>query len=840
MLVDFAGLSMGFAEAFSDYFINNSILALCGLAVIPVILHFLLRNKPKKLIFPALRLLQLRRKQNVRKLRLRHLWLLLLRILIILFLVLAIARPTLPSAEYSPSTAETLTTLAVILVCVGAYFGVMYFWQRSPMPKHNFAYRRTVLRSVVGAVMAMLLLLLVAWPYKNRVFAEINAPLQNMEKNLPVTAVFLFDGSLSMSYEKGNENPGDHNTRLKLAKSIADSQRKSFRTGSRVAVTSTGGTGQVQFLTDREAVRGRIDDLKINPLGKHTLDDLLRIAISRQEKDREKAMREFEADRFLREIYLFTDLAKNGWDKSPSKGISGKLSELSWLRVYVIDVGVEDPVNVAVSSLTLSGQAIRSNEQGYIDVKLTAIGESTLVGRVKLNLIDAKGEKVTRDHKPVSLEPGTEQTIQLLLKGSDAAFTQGEIEFEPSADGSKAFTADDTRYFTVAVQPRPKVLLVSDSRSAAYLWMQSLSPTILLQRERWFHCEYRPTSKLLEEDLSKYDVVYLINVRTPSNEIWNKLEPFVGGGGGLGVILGIPKNKDGQTQVSYLTPEALKILPASIEGQLEFVPPETLNLVAMDHPVMSTFKKFGSGDLTRMRVRKYWMVRPQEGSTTLVTYTHSKKPAALIVRGYGDGDVAMVTTSMGAKGDWNDLRSSGWAYVEFSHRLTQYLSGHANRAYNYQQGDSIRLQVAGKKAGSSMMLRKPPNAQVRISTSAKSGENPGSDRVIRLSERQTDALGNYQLLTGGRERSVISAFSLNVSSRQTDLTRMTTGDLDRVLGEGQYQLARDIESLNRAVTAGRYGVEIFDLAVLVMILVFCGELFVSNRFYDAEQAADHQ
>jgi hypothetical protein len=152
----------------------------------------------------------------------------------------------------------------------------------------------------------------------------------------------------------------------------------------------------------------------------------------------------------------------------------------------------------------------------------------------------------------------------------------------------------------------------------------------------------------------------------------------------------------------------------------------------------------------------------------------------------------------------------------------------------------IRLQVAGKIAGMSMMLRKPPNAQVRISPSAKSGRNAGSDRVVRLSERQTDALGNYQLLSGGRERFVISAFSLNVSSRQTDLTRMTTADLDRVLGEGQYQLARDIESLNRAVTAGRYGVEIFDLAVLVMILVFCGELFVSNRFYDADQAVDHQ
>ena len=110
-----------FAAGFPAYFINQPVLTLAALAAIPVILHFLLRHKPKKLLFPALRLIQLRKKNNIRRLRLKHLWLLLLRIAVIVLLVLAIARPTLPAANYTPSLGESLTLLAILAIKSGEY-----------------------------------------------------------------------------------------------------------------------------------------------------------------------------------------------------------------------------------------------------------------------------------------------------------------------------------------------------------------------------------------------------------------------------------------------------------------------------------------------------------------------------------------------------------------------------------------------------------------------------------------------------------------------------------------------------------------------------------------------
>jgi hypothetical protein len=65
------------------------------LAGLPVLLHFLIRQKPKTLPFPAFRFLMLKRRSNTRNLRLRHLLLLLLRMALLILICLALARPRL-------------------------------------------------------------------------------------------------------------------------------------------------------------------------------------------------------------------------------------------------------------------------------------------------------------------------------------------------------------------------------------------------------------------------------------------------------------------------------------------------------------------------------------------------------------------------------------------------------------------------------------------------------------------------------------------------------------------------------------------------------------------------
>ncbi len=73
-----------------------------GLVAVPVVLHLIMRQKPRLLEFPALRFVQKRHEANRRRLRLRHLLLLLLRSAAILLMALALARPSIrPSARLS-------------------------------------------------------------------------------------------------------------------------------------------------------------------------------------------------------------------------------------------------------------------------------------------------------------------------------------------------------------------------------------------------------------------------------------------------------------------------------------------------------------------------------------------------------------------------------------------------------------------------------------------------------------------------------------------------------------------------------------------------------------------
>jgi hypothetical protein len=70
-----------------------------ALAAIPVILHLILRERPRHELFPALRLIRLRHRANLRKLRIRHWLLLVMRMLLIALLALALARPRVHGAK---------------------------------------------------------------------------------------------------------------------------------------------------------------------------------------------------------------------------------------------------------------------------------------------------------------------------------------------------------------------------------------------------------------------------------------------------------------------------------------------------------------------------------------------------------------------------------------------------------------------------------------------------------------------------------------------------------------------------------------------------------------------
>src|SRR5437762_408561 len=90
---------------------------LTGLALIglPIIIHLIMRQQPKRLIFPAFRFLKQQLKVNQRKLRLRHWLLLAFRMLLIALMCLALARPRLFSERLMGLNTEQAAIVVLVI-----------------------------------------------------------------------------------------------------------------------------------------------------------------------------------------------------------------------------------------------------------------------------------------------------------------------------------------------------------------------------------------------------------------------------------------------------------------------------------------------------------------------------------------------------------------------------------------------------------------------------------------------------------------------------------------------------------------------------------------------------
>ena len=93
--------------------INAGIAAGVGLAALPVILHLFMRPTPKRVIFPALRLIRERQKRSKKRLKVKNWLLLAARMLLLALMALALARPSI-MAEKLIGDQEVPTAIGLV------------------------------------------------------------------------------------------------------------------------------------------------------------------------------------------------------------------------------------------------------------------------------------------------------------------------------------------------------------------------------------------------------------------------------------------------------------------------------------------------------------------------------------------------------------------------------------------------------------------------------------------------------------------------------------------------------------------------------------------------------
>ena len=552
-----------------------------GLAAIPVVLHFLMRVKPRKLAFPALLLIRSRRKTNSRRLRLRHVWLLLLRVSVIVLLVVAVARPSLPAANYALSLREALTLAAIVVALLAVYRALLRYWRQARLLGNEFVWRRTLARNATGILGLLLCLMFVVWPWQQRVAAEMSGPKAELLASLPVAAVFVFDASGSMNYLF------ESRTRHEAAKEIAIEQLGKLPSGSRVAVTDTVPGRNVVFQADLPGARTRIQGLGVSPVAEN-LDRQVMSAIRFQQDDRKRILdeqglsNESEAgDQYVREIYVLADMARSAWDLESSAHLRQDMEASPWLHVYLIDVGVPFPTNVAISGMRLSSQSIPRGSELVVDATVQITGLPPGNRSVELWLPGPDGALINRGGAEVHVDANANSRVDFTLAGLTDSLVQGELRLDPI----DPFRDDDVVHFTVVLHEPAPVLLVGDSLDSTAFLHDALAPIEFEQQNRaaW-NCTAITDDQLPGFDPDRFEIVCLINVSSLTDLEWDRLAGFVRNGGGLATFIG--RAGGDLDAVSWASEAALAVLPAELLGAVRFSPePAFLSVRDSAHPL---------------------------------------------------------------------------------------------------------------------------------------------------------------------------------------------------------------------------------------------------------------
>ncbi len=798
--------------------INQVLLPGLAFAAIPLILHLLMKARPKRVVFPALRLIQQRRKTSTRRLRLRHVWLLLLRTLVLAVLVLALTRPALPAANYGLNTRELLTLVLIIVAAVAAWQVLTRRWKKQRLANHEMRYRRSLLRGGTGLGIVLLAALLVGLPYGRRISAEISGEsVADVSGSLPVAAVFLFDTSLSMEYRLENS------TRLEEAQKIAVEHLGTLPPGSRVAIADVSSDRDMVFQADLISARARVDSLKAEPAALD-LNDRLSVALDLHDEDRTRVREEMSlsdemGDQFVREIYVFTDFARSAW-RLGNVDLRSRVDSMPWLHTYFIDLSVEKPVNCGLGGLRLSQES--ATRGAIVEVQTTLIGSGVSGMRTaEVFLNDKNGKPVRQDQRTVRMEDGVDSRVTFPVVAPDGDSLQGEIRLV----SSDPLPADDVRYFSVGLNDAPRVLLIGESREEADYLRFVLAPDDLVRQKRAPHrVTYRAMDKFDPSELDRFDVVCLVNLRDPQPDFWSALAAWTARGGSVAVFLG----RSDIRASSYNAPEAQALLPAELLAAVRFFKgPFLIDLQNTQHPLFRRIVETNDerAEFSSIQYERAWSVQPREDARVLAAYNNERRLPAWLDRGVGDGRCIMFTNGMDFIGDngrpWSDLADS-WIFARISYQLIHYLSRHADGRFNWISGQDVFVAFDRDRVQDSYLLRKPNLQQLP-------GEIPPARNYVVLGDATEP--GHYRFSSGKGIGAFVAGFSVNSDDRESRFDKLTDSELSGLLGEDRYSRARRIDELDRAVQSGRMGREVYPLLMVLVVLLFVGEHFVANWFY---------
>nr|NIP85215.1 VWA domain-containing protein [Planctomycetales bacterium] len=320
-------------------------------------------------------------------------------------------------------------------------------------------------------------------------------------------------------------------------------------------------------------------------------------------------------------IYFLTDLGRNTWSdgqrgqaeekqsKAEKKEFAGLLDQLAdpqhgFLEVLPVGTAVTD--NVAITQLTAVPAHATIGRPVRLQASFRSFRRDTSRQVVEL-WID--GRRV--DQQTVDILPG-EKTPPVVF---DYQFVSpGDHALEVRIDGDPLQT-DNSRFLVLPVKEHLEALLVSGRRGSTLPLEAALDGGDF---QRGLQSTIRPQvvaeSALLEEDLNRYDCIFLCNVGQFTADEALVLSRYLQEGGGLVTILGDQVQAERYNRELTGIDGGSRVLPARLgeafsDGSYHYFDPR-----GYQHPLMARWRGKPKSGLTHVPVLKFYRLQVPESA----------------------------------------------------------------------------------------------------------------------------------------------------------------------------------------------------------------------------------
>ncbi len=784
-------------------FLHLSLLAGLGAMGLPVALHLLSRRQPRLVTFPALRFVKHTVVQQRGSWQLRHFLLLLLRVGLIAALALALARPRVHSAMLT--TALGLGALISAAIFASLVALIAYVTKRGAA-----VWISTTILSI------FLWCSVIGWT----LYSVASGPVvPSSDQTAPVAAAIIVDTGPSLDYR------ADNSKRLEVAKDMTAWILGQLPIDSRVGVLTNAPLGALSL--DPATAKAQVQNLQLQASHVDLLSRL-RTAID--------LVLASGLDR--KEVYVVTDLVRSSW--SGNAGDIAKLLEehSREVLVQIIDVGTQQTTNWQLGNVESETQSLPEGGDAVWSVNVSRSAK-TPGASVSVELhqeqidptlpiisngqLKVPGSKIV-DRQLVDLTQSLEARINLTAR----SLQPGTHNFQIRLTVADPLELDNVRYATAVCEAQQSALVVAEDGDVARFLRLALSPFSDGEKDPTESSTTQQVryNQLPEVAMDRYAVLVLNDPPTLPPSTITLLESHVKQGGGLFITLGPAIGSPEDAQASPLS----KLLPGKLARVTRRATSDnSLFLVnaTETHPLFHIFGAMVSDVPWNVYpIYRSWELENLAADAQILMTTSDRALPALIMQPRGAGQILTLTTPLPARLEsgqvqWNALISgeNPWPAFGLLNGAVRVLSGQTQSRYNFMAGQPVTLSNDTKTFPALYELYSPAGQTRRVQA------NEGMLLLGSL-----DQAGTYRLraLQGSNVR---RAASVNTPADDTKLVRMETAELDALLGQGHYKLAREKREIESSVGQARYGRELFPLLMVCVAGLFLAEQAMSNRFY---------